>query len=44
MYDLWITMRKRTEQNSRPSKKDVEIDLITENLLEFEHLIRKRQI
>jgi hypothetical protein len=43
MCNLWIAMRKRIEQNSRPSKKDVEIDVITENLLEFEHLIRKRQ-
>jgi len=36
-------MRKRTEQDSTSNKKDVEIDLITENLLEFEHLVRKRQ-
>ena len=37
-------MRKRTDKNSRPKKEDLEIELITENLLECEHLVRKREI
>ena len=37
-------MRKRTAQNSRPKKEDFQIELIAENLVEFEHLVHKRQM
>jgi len=37
-------MRKRADQNLRPKKEDLEIELIAENLVEFEHLVRRRQI
>ena len=37
-------MRKRTAQNSRPKKEDLEIELIAENFLEFEHLVRRKQM
>lgn len=36
-------MRKEITRSSKPSKEDLEIEIITNDLLICEHLIHKRQ-